>query len=142
MQALLEQFSPSDILIFIVLLTLALKGCISMLEWFEERGLRFFHKQYQKPKELQETVKKLVSMVNNMSDQIAILIDSDKDDIKAFITREHHYFCYQKGEIDDQSLDCIEKRYTHYKDEGGNSYIYDLMVDLRNLPKVQPQRHT
>ena len=44
-------------------------------------------------------------------------MNSDKDAIKAFITREHHYFCYQKKWIDDYSLDCIEKRYEHYKEE-------------------------
>jgi hypothetical protein len=64
-----------------------------------------------------------------------MLIDSDKDDIKAFITREHHYFCYQKGWVDDYSLDCVERRYAHYEQEGGNSFVEDLMKDLRKLPK-------
>jgi hypothetical protein len=36
---------------------------------------------------------------------------SDKDSIKAFITKEHHYFCYEKGWIDDYNLDCLEKRF-------------------------------
>ena len=40
-----------------------------------------------------------------------------------------------KGYIDDFSMDAIEKRYDHYKAEGGNSYISDLMHDLRKLPK-------
>lgn len=56
-----------------------------------------------------------------------MLIDSDRDDIKSYITREHHYFCYQKGWIDDFSLDCCERRYKHYSDEGGNSFIGQFM---------------
>lgn len=68
-----------------------------------------------------------------------MLIDSDKDDIKSYITREHHYFCYQIGWIDDFSLDCLEKRYRHYADEGGNSFIEGFMDELRALPKQAPQ---
>jgi hypothetical protein len=37
--------------------------------------------------------------------------------------------------IDDYSLDCLERRFKHYQDEGGNSYIEDLMKDLRSLSK-------
>ena len=37
--------------------------------------------------------------------------------------------------IDDFSLDCIEKRFAHYQDEGGNSFIAALMAEIRALPK-------
>lgn len=67
-----------------------------------------------------------------------MLIDSDKDAIKSYITKEHHYFCYQVGWIDDFSLDCLEKRYQHYEDQGGNSFIGGLMHDLRTLPNKNP----
>ena len=67
---------------------------------------------------------------------MSILLASDKDDIKSWITEKHHYFCYEKKVIDDYSLDCIEKRYQHYVDEGGNSYVATLMREIRALPKV------
>ena len=78
--------------------------------------------------------------VDEIKQEVDILKNSDKDDIKAFITREHHYFCYQKGWIDDFSMDCIEKRYTHYIEEDGNSFVLDLMTELRALPKQEPKR--
>ena len=28
---------------------------------------------------------------------IGVLLASDKDDIKSWITEKHHYFCYEKG---------------------------------------------
>ena len=65
-----------------------------------------------------------------------MLIESDKDDIKAWLTQQHHYFCFQKGYIDDYSLDCMEKRYKHYADEGGNSFVATLMSEVRALPKM------
>ena len=50
-------------------------------------------------------------------------------------------FCYEKRQIDDYSLDCLEKRYTHYVEEGGNSFIHDLMEDIRALPKTSDGTH-
>ena len=132
---LLQTFSLSEIFIFITLCLLAFKGAFSFLEWVFEKGRKFFDKTYQKPKELEETVKDLVKDVENLTRKIDVLVQSDKDAIKAFITRQHHYFCYKVGSIDDQSLDCVEKRYTHYKEQGGNSYIHHLMEELRILPK-------
>ena len=67
-----------------------------------------------------------------------MLIDSDKDAIKAFITQRHHHYVYEKGWIDDYSLDCIERRYVHYNDQGGNSFIGNLMSELREIPR-RPQ---
>ena len=40
---------------------------------------------------------------------------------------------------DDYTMDVLEKRYVHYKDEGGNSYAAHLMADLRELPKNPPE---
>ena len=75
------------------------------------------------------------AFVNYVSD---LLVESDKDDIKAFITREYHYFCEQKGWIDDYSMDCIERRYNHYLEERGNSFIAQLMEAIRALPRKKP----
>lgn len=55
-------------------------------------------------------------ILQNLATKIDMLIDSDKDDIKSFITEKHHYYCYKVGYIDDFSLDCIEKRFKHYSD--------------------------
>ena len=66
-------------------------------------------------------------VLNTLQDSINLLIESDKDDIKQSITKDHHYFCYQLKSIDDYSLDCIEKRFSHYEEEGGNSFVQVLM---------------
>ena len=76
--------------------------------------------------------------IDILTTQVHNLILSDRDDIKAFITRQHHYFVYQKGWIDDYSLDCIQRRYSHYIEEGGNSFIEGLMREIRKLPKKHP----
>ena len=142
---LLKQYSLLNIVEFIVLLALGIKGFISFIEWGFPR-LKKVIKKTQQSKEITNNLSEQIKEINdikdaikNLSKKIDILTESDKDDIKAFITRQHHYFVYQKGWIDDYSLDCIEQRYRHYQSQGGNSFIYTLMKELRRLPKQPPE---
>ena len=166
MVELLSKYSVNEILIFMVLLAVAFKTVSSFLDWAREKR-KSVTLQEMKPDELSKSIEKeaqrreeqlqeleikrerdaaelraqvseVAQHVNDMTDKIDLLIQSDKDDIKAFITREYHYFCEQKGWIDDYSLDCIEKRYDHYVEEKGNSFISGLMDKIRNLPHTPP----
>ena len=156
MIALLQRYSLSDILMFTIFLALAIKSLISFFDWAYVYIKRIFNVQHSKINEKQELERRLqkgsqvMSELKNsqqttdeilkiLSAKIDLLIDSDKDDIKSYITREHHYFCYKLGYIDDFSLDCIEKRFKHYSDEGGNSFIENFMKDLRALPIQSPK---
>ena len=152
MKDLLNTYSVDQILLFIVLLAAAIKGIVSWIDWARGRGEKIFEKKSKKTA-LQDSVNNLIQAQENMKNDISncqiqlkhtiddikkainLLTESDKDDIKAWITEKHHYFCYQIGWIDDYSLDCIEKRYGHYKDEGGNTFIDELMEEIRALPK-------
>jgi len=153
MEELLAQYSLSQILIFLFILGAALKTTITMIDWFWERISKVFKKQQAETerqesftehiqksekqiRELYELHTKTEENLDRILNSIQLLINSDKDDIKAWITEKHHYYCYEKRHIDDYSLDCIEKRYTHYRNEGGNSFVEDLMRDIRRLPKT------
>lgn len=143
-----ETYSLTQIIIFIILSALAVKEFINLIDWFLNRGEKYFKnknkeedkfaKYEEEIKALKENQEKMSESINKLSANVELLIDSDKDDIKSFITKEYHYFVEQKGWIDKFSFDCIEKRFNHYKDEGGNSFIEDLMNELRHLPK-QPK---
>ena len=41
----------------------------------------------------------------------------------------------QLGYIDDFTLDCLERRFKSYKQEGGNTYVDSMMEELRRLPR-------
>lgn len=156
MEALLKAYSLQDILIFMVLLAIAIKGAISFFDWAKERLGCVYKKEYAETKnqedldaklqqesvaiqKLEKNQAEMMTTMEKLSNKIDALIDSDKDDIKSFLVKEHHYFCYQRGWVDDYSLDCCEKRYKHYVQEGGNSFIEDMMNEIRNLPKQPPQ---
>ena len=152
MVTLLQQYSLSEIFIFTVFLALAIKSLICFFDWANDFLRKIFNKEHanlNKKNELERRLKKGDEKMTMLQDnqkttdlilqdlqaKIDMLIDSDKDSIKSYITKEHHYFCYQQKWIDDFSLDCIEKRFEHYEDQGGNSFIEGLMNELRNLPR-------
>ena len=146
MKELFTKFSISEIIVFTIILALAVKGFITFFDWMSDRLRKHFKKETTKEQEynnlkdqLNEVIKNQIQLsddVREMSEMVNILLNSDKDDIKAWITEKHHYFCYKLGYIDAYNLDCIEKRYNHYKEENGNSFVADLMEDIRKLPRV------
>lgn len=163
MTELLTTYSLSEILMFIVTLAVAFKGVSTFIDWVQEKRKKdvlksmlpeslecelkqerderkkqianIEAKREKDTQELHQEIAAVAKQVSSLTGKIDILVESDKDDIKAFITREYHYFCEQKGWIDDYSMDCIEKRYNHYVEEKGNSFVGQLMTALRALPR-------
>lgn len=148
---LIQQYSISEIIIMLILLAAALKGLINFYDWSKEKILKIFHKEQKKEEEKQDIEKTLMqheekmktlmegqenlnTQISSLMEKINLLIESDRDDIKSWITEKHHFYCYHQRWIDDYSLDCIEKRFTHYEQEKGNSFVESLMKDLRALP--------
>lgn len=68
------------------------------------------------------------------------LTESDKNDIKSWITEQYQKFYVNQGWIDAYSADTIDHRYADYKKEGGNSFIDTLMERLHSLPMCPPQK--
>lgn len=146
MKELFTTYTGTDIIIFVILLALAIKGLVTFIDWAIER-LRIFFNKEQTQDEIMKELKKHTQDITELKEKFQehldkscklmnLLIESDKDDIKAWITEKHHYYCYVQKYIDDYSLDCLEKRFKHYEDEGGNSFVSHLMDEIRQLPRI------
>lgn len=136
---LLNNYSLTEILMFIIMLAFAIKGVIDFYDWAKKRIKEPVDKTYTEKEMKQKVLGTLEShneQIDKISKAIDILIASDKDDIKAWITEKHHYFCYELKYIDDYNLQCIEARYKHYKEENGNTFIDGFMADIRMLPMI------
>lgn len=89
---------------FTIFLALAMKSLISFFDWCYERFNQAFNKEYSKKNEkekleirlkqgdikmdsLKNSQKENDRILNDLSAKIDMLIDSDKDDIKSYITR-------------------------------------------------------
>ena len=152
---LLQQYSIVEILAILIALAMGIKGFFSFWDWSVAKLKKIFNKERdqeedkqdvedklscheEKMKELMDGQIALNEKLEHLMNKINLLIASDRDDIKSWITEKHHYYCYSQEWIDDYSLDCIEKRFKHYQDENGNSFVENLMNELRTLPKQPP----
>ena len=152
---LLYSFSGAQIVIAGILIILAVKEAISVFEFFYKRAHNHFDNQEEKKDQMTDVIEKIDKLddkinkitekqeeirvdLQEQKEQLTLLTESDKDQLKSFIVREHHYYCYTKKWIDDFSMDALEKCYGHYTAEGGNSYVHDLMDEIRALPHANP----
>lgn len=152
MEQLFSNYSFKQIFLFVIILTIAIKEFIVLLDWFNERINRKvdkdrkttyiekeLHKQIEKKElqivALQQSEKRIKESIQDLNKKINILIQSDQNDIRAWITAQHHKFM-EKGSIDYYSFECISKRYEDYKEQGGNTFIDHFMEEIKSLPKT------
>ena len=155
--SVLKDFPISEILLCIIGVLVLIKWIIEYFDWGHKRTKDKYDQEAKQKTDIEdineklnqnsENIKMLIEMQKQQNEKIEqqnlrieLLIDSDKDDIKAFITEKYHYFVEVRGWIDDYSLDCLERRFQHYKDENGNSFVADLMSEIKRLPKHPPQK--
>lgn len=138
---LLQSFSISQIIIFILVLAIAFKELIDFIFWF--KGKMDVRDNYMEKRKdnierldtLEKDIAQLTTLVEQLTERVNLLISSDKDAIKSYITSTHHELCYHQHWVDDYTLDCLERRYSHYIEENGNSFVEHLMEEIRELPK-------
>lgn len=164
---MLELFSAitvTELIVIIIMILLAAKELVTVLEFFWKKLRGLFDKEYKTKDEKKEILEKLEKISNDVSEiqkehkriadkvdeiqreyqktfeqqQMALnsLIASDVEDIKSDIVKQYHHFT-SKQWIDDFSMDAIERRFARYEEEGGNSYVHTLVEKLRQLPNEQ-----
>lgn len=152
----LSEYSFAEFLVFALIFILAIKEGINFIDWVKNKFRKATNKALEEKEEhdkIEEEIKDLNSekevfdkefkeaddRFKKIEDSIEMLIESDKEDIKAFITLQHHKFVYEQEWIDDYSMECLEKRFAIYEREHGNSFVLGLMNELRALPKRPPR---
>ena len=164
---LLSTLTFTQIFIYVVLILIAAKELLTLKDFFKNRVDKQYEIENSDKKQIETILAEIKSLKEEIQAQkqeynvlksdiydfkqhyenkegehketLKLLIESDRDAIKSFIVKEYHHFIDQQW-IDDFSLDTIEKRFDHYKEEGGNSYICNLMKDLRDLPNNPPRK--
>ena len=151
MEKLLTNYSPTDIIMYTVILCLAVKGVVSFIDWACDRVRKVYDKDHDEREEI-DTIKEDVAelkeakadtkeCIDKINDSIVMLIESDKEDIKSYVTERHHHFVYEQGWIDDYSMECLERKFVIYRHENGNSFVEGLMDEIRALPKQPPEQY-
>lgn len=159
MKELFAKYSLTDIIVFLVIFAIAVKEFFTFLDWakgklrsFYDKGAREkeehdkiedqiedLNKFYEEKKVVDDGFARIDKRFEEINSAISMLIESDKEDIKAFITSQHHRFVYEQHWVDDYSMECLEKRFAIYEREHGNSFVKGLMNELRTLPRRPPE---
>lgn len=80
----------------------------------------------------------LTLKMDTINKKTNLLIDSDKEGIKATIT-DKYYQAMRDKYIEIHVLQSLESLYEKYLEEHGNTFIGGLMKDLRMLPHTPPE---
>ena len=67
---------------------------------------------------------------------LALVQERLQETARSYLIDAHHKFCYEIKQIDDLSLQSIERRYLYYKTAGGDTFIDHLMEEIRELPRI------
>lgn len=158
---LLSTLSVTQIIIIIFMILFALKEAFTLFDFFTKKLRAVFNKEHETKDEKKEILEKLETLSQSMKTYeqqheelvetikevqveyrilfdeqqktLNTLIASDIEDIKSDIVKQYHNFT-EKQWIDDFSMDAIERRFARYEEEGGNSYVLNLVEKLRQLP--------
>ena len=155
MEELLARFELTDIIIMLTLLIVGAEKLIKAIDWLRARFRKSYdeenalkeevedlNKFYEEKKVVDEGFAKVNERIDKICDLVDMLVESDKESIKAYITERHHFFVQERKWIDYHSMDCLERRFSIYEREHGNSFVEDLMNDLRQLPKMPINQST
>lgn len=162
MLELLAGYSLSQIVAFLIMFTLATKGGWELIDFFKEKYNKKFNKDYNSKRDkekLEEQLGKLLenqeklmkrcdhfdekleetqNLIESVTERVDDLTTSDMYDIKYSIVQAYHHFVEDQQWIDDFSMSVLESRFKIYVEDGGNSFVEDLMNKLRQLPKMPP----
>ena len=101
----------------------------------EERGERlkkveeYAQADYKREQELFENNQRMNQMCKRVQARL-------QDDTRWSFKDAYNYYYVKEHKIDSNSLEALEKKYEHYKEAGGNSFVDNIMIKLRTLPIV------
>lgn len=143
-QELFEQFDLTTIILILLLAFFLVLEVSQGIDYFRKKNKNKNDEYQNREKRIanleilehnsEKAIQKIKNDLDEVKKNINLLITSDKDDIRSWITDKYHYFI-NLGYIDDFSLDCLERRFKSYKQEGGNNYVDGMMEELRALPR-------
>ena len=138
MSELLTKFDITTIILVLFMTAVAIREVFELYHYFHDKIYGRYEKQDNEKDtidNLSTTLASVLQQVKDIDKKINVLQESDKDAIKSWIVGLYHEYKENPKELEAMQMDLLERRYGHYKDQGGNSYIDQLMEDLRTTYK-------
>lgn len=152
-QKLLSSYPLSELIVLMLMVLAGTQAVWKVIEFYLEKANIIFGEKAKKQEwrqKLMFDIENLANKISELRDQnvethkrqdqtekkLALIQERMQENTRSFLIDSHHRFCYEYKQIDDLSLQSIERRYLYYKTAGGDTFIDHLMEEIRTLPRV------
>lgn len=138
MTNLLNTFDIGTIILVLFMAAVAIKQGLELYHYFHNKIYGIYSEEDRKKdtiEKIQLSMEKMNQQVEKIDKKTTMLQQSDMDAIKSWIVMLYRKYKKAPSELDHMEMDLLERRYEHYKQQGGNSYIDEIMEDLRAIYK-------
>ena len=150
---LFTQYSAGEVILLLVIVAFSVKAVAELWNYFYKKAKDYFGFKNNKDKwenSITDSLQNIKDDMQILRDQnhqthahqkemdnsIALIQERLQENTRSYLIDAHHKFCYEVHAIDDLNLQAMERRYLYYKTAGGNSFIDNLMDEVRSLPRI------
>lgn len=131
-----QNYTIEATLVFLFMLGTALKQGFELVQYFRNKAVDQVDKvrdREQGATRASEQLAKQNAELMKINEKIDQLLVSNEDSIKSWIVTLYKQRKRDPSGLDSMQMDLLERRFVHYKKMGGNSYIDNLMQELREI---------
>lgn len=131
-----QNYTLEATLVFLFMLGIALKQGFELFQYFRNKAVDQVDKVRDREERSTKALEEIAtqnSQLMKINEKIDQLLASDKDAIKSWIVMFYKQYKKDPFGLDSMQMDLLERRFYHYKKQGGNSYIDNLMQELREI---------
>lgn len=118
------------------MLGVALKQGFELFQYFRNKAVDQVDKVRDREQGFTHALEQLATQnteLMKINEKIDQLLVSNKDSIKSWIVTLYKQRKKDPSGLDSMQMDLLERRFAHYEKLGGNSYVDNLMQELREI---------
>lgn len=131
-----QNYTIEATLVFLFMLGVALKQGFELFQYFRNKTFSHVDKIREQTGTLikmDESITQQNIQLMKINEKIDQLLVSNEDSIKSWIVTLYKQRKKDPSGLDSMQMDLLERRFAHYEKLGGNSYIDNLMQELREI---------
>lgn len=131
-----QNYTIEATLVFLFMLGTALKQGFELVQYFRNKAVDQVDKVRDREQGAARASEQLATQnteLMKINEKIDQLLVSNEDSIKSWIVTLYKQRKKDPSRLDSMQMDLLERRFAHYKKLGGNSYVDNLMQELREI---------
>lgn len=131
-----QNYTIEATLVFLFMLGTALKQGFELVQYFRNKAVDQVDKVRDREQGAIRASEQLAmqnTQLMKINEKIDQLLVSNEDSIKSWIVTLYKQRKRDPSGLDSMQMDLLERRFAHYKKLGGNSYVDNLMQELREI---------